>query len=112
MLRWGGFRVGFGWLGRCGFCLFVIRARVADLGGYTSGLLGEIFCVFGVVGELIFFVVLGDIEFGVELELVSFLEHFEIFGRILNNVGGLISEYFAGEVGQNLLEPCRHWVFL
>lgn len=79
-----------------------------DVGGLFCYLLS----VLRVVGQLVLLVLLADVELGVKLELLALLQHLEILGGVLDDVGGLVAQHLPREVSQDLLEACGHWVLL
>lgn len=74
MLSLSGFGISLGWLGWGRFSLLIILSSIVNFAGNAGGLLGDILCVLGIVGEFVFLIVFGDVEFGVELKLLSLLE--------------------------------------
>lgn len=57
-----------------------------------------------IIRELVLLVILLHIVLGVELRSLPLFEHFEVLSRVLDDVGGLVAEDLAGEVGKDLLE--------
>ena len=68
--------------------------------------------VLGIVGEFILFFVFADVVLGIKLKFFTGLQCFKVFGGVLYDVGGLVAEDFAGEVGEDFLKACWDWVFL
>lgn len=75
-------------------------------------LLCYVLSVLRIVGQLVLLVLLADIELGIELKLLALLQHLEVLGGILYDVGWLIPKHLPSEVGQDLLEARRHRVLL
>ena len=74
MLSLSRFRVSLRWLGWGGFSLLIILSCIVNFVGNASCFLRDILCVLGIVGEFVFLIVFGNVEFGVELKLLSLLE--------------------------------------
>jgi hypothetical protein len=62
--------------------------------------------------QLVLLIGLLDVELRLELELLALFQHFEVLGRVLDDVRWLVAQHLPGEVVQDLLEAGRHRVLL